>query len=82
MRTDIDYIIPLMKEYTPKTDTIELDEDDAAATSGGSGGGGNTPSTWSDIVGSKVSRGKANPLMKSGQKWESGLTRGPANQLK
>jgi hypothetical protein len=82
MRTDIDYIISLMKEYTPKTDTIELDEDDAAATSGGSGGGGNTPSTWSDIVGSKVSRGKANPLMKSGQKWESGLTRGPANQLK
>jgi hypothetical protein len=82
MRTDIDYIISLMKEYTPKTDTIELDEDDAAAPSGGSGGGGNTPSTWSDIVGSKVSRGKANPLMKSGQKWESGLTRGPANQLK
>jgi hypothetical protein len=82
MKTDIDYIISLMKEYTPKTDTIELDEDDAAAPSGGSGGGGNTPSTWSDIVGSKVSRGKANPLMKSGQKWESGLTRGPANQLK
>ena len=82
MRTDIDYIISLMKEYTPKTDTIELEEDDAAATSGGSGGGGNSPSTWSDIVGSKVSRGKANPLMKSGQKWESGLSRGPANQLK
>jgi len=82
MRTDSDYIISLMKEYTPKTDTIELGEDDAAATSSGSGGGGNSPSTWSDIVGSKVSRGKANPLMKSGQKWESGLTRGPANQLK
>jgi hypothetical protein len=82
MRTDIDYIISLMKEYTPKTDTIELEEDDAAATSGGGGGGSNSPSTWSDIVGSKVSRGKANPLMKSGQKWESGLSRGPANQLK
>ena len=82
MRTDIDYIISLMKEYTPKTDTIELEEDDAASTSGGSGGGGNQPSTWSDVVGSKVSRGKANPLMKSGQKWETGLSRGPANQLK
>jgi hypothetical protein len=81
MRTDIDYIISLMKEYTPKTDTIELEEDDAAATSGGSGSG-NQPSTWSDIVGSKVSRGKANPLNKAGQKWESGLSRGPANQLK
>ena len=40
------------------------------------------PSTWGDIVGSKVSRGKANMLGKAGEKWESGLTRGPANQLK
>ena len=82
MKTDIDYIISLMKEYTPKTDNVELGEQDAPSDGGGSGGGGNTPSTWSDIVGSKVSRGKANPLMKSGQKWESGLSRGPANQLK
>ena len=81
MRTDIDYIISLMKEYTPKTDTIELGEDDAAATSSGSGGGGNSPSTWSDIVGSNVSRGKANPLMKSGEKWNTGLKRGSANQI-
>jgi hypothetical protein len=82
MRTDIDYIISLMKEYTPKTDTIELGEQDTPSDGGGSGGGSNTPSTWSDIVGSKVSRGKANPLNKAGQKWESGLSRGPANQLK
>lgn len=81
MRTDIDYIISLMKEYTPKIDNVELGEQDAPSEGGG-GGGGNQPSTWSDIVGSKVSRGKANPLMKSGQKWESGLSRGPANQLK
>lgn len=80
MRTDIDYIISLMKEYTPKTDNIELGEQDTPPAGGS--GGGNQPSTWSDIVGSKVSRGKANPLMKSGQKWESGLSRGPANQLK
>ena len=82
MRTDIDYIISLMKEYTPKTDNIELEEQDTPPAGGSGGGGGNQPSTWSDIVGSKVSRGKANPLMKSGQKWESGLSRGPANQLK
>lgn len=82
MRTDIDYIISLMKEYTPKNDNVELGEQDAPSDGGGSGGGGNQPSTWSDIVGSKVSRGKANPLGKSGEKWESGLTRGPANQLK
>lgn len=81
MKTDIDYIISLMKEYTPKNNNVELGEQDAPSDGGG-GGGGNSPSTWSDVVGSKVSRGKANPLMKSGQKWETGLTRGPANQLK
>jgi hypothetical protein len=81
MRTDIDYIISLMKEYTPKSDNVELGEQDAPSDGGGSGGG-NQPSTWSDIVGSKVSRGKANMLGKAGEKWESGLTRGPANQLK
>jgi hypothetical protein len=79
MKTDIDYIISLMKEYTPKTDNIELGEQDAPSDGGG-GSSGNQPSTWSNVVGSKVSRGKANPL--SGEKWESGLTRGPANQLK
>jgi len=82
MRTDIDYIISLMKEYTPKTDNIELGEQDTTSDSGGGTGAGNTPSTWGDIVGSKVSRGKANMLGKAGEKWESGLTRGPANQLK
>ena len=82
MRTDIDYIISLMKEYTPKTDNIELGEQDTPSDGGGSGGGSNAPSTWADSVGSKVSRGKANMLGKAGEKWESGLSRGPANQLK
>ena len=36
-------------------------------------------STWSDVVGSTLTRGHANPL--GNTKWESGLTRGPANQL-
>ena len=67
MRTDIDYIISLMKEYTPKLEG-ELDEQDAApadsgasAPSSGGGGGGNTNAR--------------------GRKWETGLTRGPANML-
>ena len=82
MRTDIDYIISLMKEYTPKKDNIELGEQDTPSDSGGSGGGSNSPSTWSDIVGSKVSRGPANMLGKKGEVWDSGVGRGPANQLK
>lgn len=68
MRTDTDYIISLMKEYTPKSDG-ELDEQDeapadsggASAPSSGGGGGGNTNAR--------------------GRKWETGLTRGPANML-
>lgn len=59
MRTDIDYIISLMKEYTPKTDG-ELGEQESAPAAGG-GGGGNTNAR--------------------GRKWETGLTRGPANML-
>lgn len=67
MRTNIDYIISLIKEYTPKSEG-ELDEQDAApadstssAPSTGGGGGGNTNAR--------------------GRKWETGLTRGPANML-
>ena len=88
MRTDVDYIISLMKEFTPNNFKNEMGEQEeapaaaAASTSASSGGGGNSPSTWSDIVGSKLTRGKANKLGRAGEKWESGVTRGPANQLK
>jgi hypothetical protein len=79
MRTDIDYIISLMKEYTPKNNG-ELDEQEEAPSSGGDAGGGNSPTKWADIVGGPA-RGKANMLGKAGEKWVSGLTRGVANQL-
>jgi hypothetical protein len=80
MRTDIDYIISLMKEYTPKTDG-ELGEQDTAAASGGAGGGEGYPtvSHWEELY--TTTRGKANMLGKSGEKWASGLTRGVANQI-
>ena len=76
-----------MKEFTPNSSKSEIGEEDAAAPAAAasptsSSGGGNSPSTWSDIVGSKLTRGKANKLGRAGEKWESGLTRGPANQLK
>jgi len=61
MRSDIDYIISLMKEYTKTNDDGEISEQDAAASS--SGGGGSKP---------------AYPTV---TKWESGVTRGPANQI-
>jgi len=67
MRTDIDYIISLMKEYTPKT-SGELDEEDAAPA----GGGASAPSTGGGGGGNTNARGR---------KWETGLNRGPANML-
>ena len=63
MGTDIDYIISLMKEFTPKVTTDELGEqDDAGATSDSSGGG-------------------EKPDYPTITKWESGVVRGPANQI-
>lgn len=56
MRTEINNIISLMREYTPKTDG-ELGEQEAPPAASGGGGKG------------------------AGRKWETGLTRGPANML-
>ena len=78
-----------MEKYTYLKNN-ELDEQDTAAgasaggASAGASGGGqkNNVTTWSQIVGAKVSRGKANPLGKSGEKWASGVARtGPANPV-
>lgn len=93
MRLDVDYLIHIMKKHTYKSSS-ELGEQDTAdagaaagggATAGGAAGGGgqkNNVTTWSNIVGAKVSRGKANPLGKSGEKWASGVARtGPANPV-
>ena len=87
MRTDVDYIISLMKEYTPKSEgvlDVELDEQDASpspgGSSGGSSGGGNTNSRgrkWE----TGLTRGPANMLGLKGEKWSSGVARGHANPV-
>jgi len=86
MKVDVDFLISLMKKYTTSTSFEEIGEQetaDAGASAGGtssSGGGGkNNVTTWSQIVGAQLKRGHANPL--GNTKWESGLTRGAANQL-
>ena len=43
MGTDIDYIISLMKEFTPKVTTDELGEQDTAAPATGTGDTGEKP---------------------------------------
>jgi hypothetical protein len=90
MKVDVDFLIGLMTKYTKSDSSEELGEQDAAdagtsstSSTGGassSGGGGkNNVTTWSGTVGAQLKRGHANPL--GNTKWESGLTRGPANQL-
>ena len=87
MKVDVDFLISLMTKYTTSTSSEEIGEQetaDAGASAGGTssstgGGGKNNVTTWSQIVGAQLKRGHANPL--GNTKWESGLTRGPANQL-
>jgi len=80
MKTNIDFLINLMSKYTKNSSSEELGEQDATASStAGSTGGKNNVTTWSATVGAGLKRGHANPL--GNTKWESGLTRGPANQL-
>jgi hypothetical protein len=82
MTQDVDYIIDLLKNLTTdgkKGSKDELGEQDAAA---GGGGGGNTNkrgSNWNELY--VTTRGKANPLGKAGEKWETGIKRGNANQV-
>ena len=83
MVTDINALIDFFKKYTPQTESKdEIGEQDAAPASSApsSGGGGGSIPKWSDFY--TTTRGKANRLGKSGEKWESGLTRGVANQIK
>ena len=86
MKVDIDFLISFMKKYTNPdsfNDEIGEQEDAAAAssTSTSTTGGKNNPTTWSQIVGSKLSRsGPANPI--SNAKYPDRVKRdGPANQL-
>jgi hypothetical protein len=85
MTQDVDYIISLLKELTTdnrkKCSKDELGEQDAAPAGGG-GGTSNTnkrAQNWDELY--ATVRGKANMLGKKGEKWESGVKRGNANQV-
>ena len=82
MVTDINVLIDFFKKYTPQTESKdEIGEQDAAPASSApsSGGGGGSIPKWSDFY--TTTRGKANMLGKSGEKWQTGLNRGAANQI-
>jgi hypothetical protein len=77
MTLDIDFLIEFFKKYTIDENNGEIDEQDAEASYGG--GGGSSVPKWADSY--PLTRGKANRLGASGEKWETGLTRGAANQI-
>ena len=82
MVTDINALIDFFKKYTPQTESKdEIGEQDAAPASSApsSGGGGGSIPKWSDFY--TTTRCKANMLGKSGEKWNTGLNRGAANQI-
>lgn len=65
MGSDIDFIINLMKKYTTTESKGEVGEQDAPAGGGGAPAGGGGTAAEYPTV----------------TKWESGVTRGPANQI-
>jgi hypothetical protein len=76
MNLDIDYLIHFFKKNTITEPKQEFSEQDAAP----SGGGGKAMPTWAGTVGGPA-RGPANMLGKKGEKWDTGIKRGVANQV-
>ena len=74
---DMDTLIDIFSQLAKQKD--EFTEQDAAGGGETSGGGGSNVPKWAD--GYQLKRGKANMLGKQGEKWNTGLNRGPANQI-
>jgi hypothetical protein len=80
MELDVDVLISIFEKYSVSRNKSEIDEQDDAAPAASSGGG-TTSSVpkWADLY--SIKRGKANMLGKAGEKWNTGLNRGLANQI-
>lgn len=83
MELDVDVLIGIFEKYSSPKNKMEMEEQDAAAPAAGAApsGGGTTSNVpkWADLY--TIKRGKGNMLGKSGEKWETGLTRGLGNQI-
>jgi hypothetical protein len=79
MILDVDFLIAFFKKHTKEDNKEEMGEQDAAPAAAPSSGGGGSVPKWADSY--PLTRGKANKLGVSGEKWETGLTRGAANQI-
>jgi len=81
MINDVDYIISLMKRYTPKENEEELGEQDAAASPSGGGGAASAYPTVTKWESGVARTGPANQI--SLTKWKDivKINRGKANTL-
>jgi hypothetical protein len=76
MILDIDFLIDFFNKNSFTGTKDEMGEQEAAASSGG---GGSKVPKWSDSY--TITRGKANRLGASGEKWNTDIKRGAANQI-
>jgi len=81
MNLEVDYLIHFFQKNTPNRNKEEMEEQDDAAPASppSTGGGGGSVPKWADSY--NLKRGKANMLGRGGEKWNTGLTRGSANQI-
>lgn len=80
MVRDINALIDFFKKYTSGYESKgDMEEQDDTSSTTSSGGGGGSIPKWADFY--TTSRGKANMLGKTGEKWNTGLNRGAANQI-
>jgi hypothetical protein len=80
MILDIDFLIDFFnkRSFSSIKDEMGEQEETAPASTGSGGGGGKVPK-WSDTY--TITRGKANMLGLAGEKHNTGLKRGAANQI-
>ena len=82
MILDIDFLIDFFNKNSfsgIKDEMGEQEETAPASTGGGGGGGGGKVPKWADSY--TITRGKANMLGLAGEKHNTGLKRGAANQI-
>jgi hypothetical protein len=77
MILDIDFLIDFFNKFSYSGTKDEMGEQEAAPASTG-GGGGKVPK-WADSY--TITRGKANRLGLAGEKWNTDIKRGSANQI-
>jgi len=78
MELNVDTLILIYEKYT-SSKKVEVDEQDAAAGASTGGASASSVPKWADLY--SIKRGKGNMLGKSGEKWNTGLNRGLANQI-